>query len=420
MRCGTVNASNACRPWVTPREGNCETLLSDPLANLSLVVDLVTLACNLRCGYCHEGRDAQHDGLDRSAHDANAAWLLARTHRRRVQWVLHGGEPLLVGRDTLGRLIDGVQAVARYRGIELTLGLQTNGTLIDEAWAGWLADRQIRVSVSLDGPPSWNDVYRAQGRDVERAICCLRDAGLRPSVVCLLTAENVGRVRELWDYFRTLGTLSVRFNLCWPVGRGATAAVATAEQWIEAKATLLAMMIESRDWSIDRELGHLARQYSAAKRGLKPTGICSTRPCGAGRRVVALSPARQILACGRAQELPHGCGVLADRSERPSHVEWWRRVRRFHTPQCLQAQCNTCLASNLCTVGCPSFLWRAPGMRDASCRYWKGICGLFEDWASELVDREAVFRQPRRPQAAGAHRNREAAETSSRDADAVP
>ena len=64
--------------------------------------------------------------------------------------VLHGGEPLLLGRPRLDRLLTGLRSGL---GPASTLALQTNGTLINSEVLDLFADTRTRVSVSLDHFP---------------------------------------------------------------------------------------------------------------------------------------------------------------------------------------------------------------------------------------------------------------------------
>ncbi|MGW7421068.1 FxsB family cyclophane-forming radical SAM/SPASM peptide maturase [Streptomyces sp. NPDC054813] len=115
--------------------------------------------CNLACTYCYlyEGPDstwrtrpaaAPPAVLDRTA-DRIAEH--ARTHGlTTVSLVLHGGEPLLAGPDTLGRLTDAVRTrVPDACTVQPTV--QTNATLLTEERLTVLARHGIRVGISLDG-----------------------------------------------------------------------------------------------------------------------------------------------------------------------------------------------------------------------------------------------------------------------------
>ncbi|WP_426679714.1 FxsB family cyclophane-forming radical SAM/SPASM peptide maturase [Streptomyces krungchingensis] len=115
--------------------------------------------CNLACRYCYlyEGPDrgwrtrpaaAPAAVLERTAGRIGEH---ARAHRATaVSLVLHGGEPLLAGVDTLARFTDLVRArVPDACAVHATV--QTNATLLDERRLAVLARHGIRVGISLDG-----------------------------------------------------------------------------------------------------------------------------------------------------------------------------------------------------------------------------------------------------------------------------
>ena len=76
-----------------------------------------------------------------------------------VTVVLHGGEPLLLGRDGLSAVVSAlrrvIEPVAR-----LDLRMQTNGVLLSDAICEVLTQYDVRVGVSLDGDRSANDRHR--------------------------------------------------------------------------------------------------------------------------------------------------------------------------------------------------------------------------------------------------------------------
>jgi uncharacterized protein len=71
---------------------------------------------------------------------------------------LHGGEPLLVGHEILATylaLADNI--LGDYR---LTMGIQSNGLLLDESFLTLFKKHGVTLGISLDGLPSDNDLYR--------------------------------------------------------------------------------------------------------------------------------------------------------------------------------------------------------------------------------------------------------------------
>ena len=82
-----------------------------------------------------------------------------RTPEVTVSW--QGGEPTLMGLQFFRRSMDIVTELAgTQRTVEHTM--QTNATLIDDEWARFLAEHDVLVGVSVDGPKDLHDVYRVE------------------------------------------------------------------------------------------------------------------------------------------------------------------------------------------------------------------------------------------------------------------
>jgi uncharacterized protein len=124
--------------------------------------------CNLACTYCYLYEGPDHTWRTRPA--AAPAEVLERTadriarHARAhalttVSLVLHGGEPLLAGADTLARFTDDVRArVPADCTVQATV--QTNATLLTHARMTVLARHGIRVGISLDGGRATHNARR--------------------------------------------------------------------------------------------------------------------------------------------------------------------------------------------------------------------------------------------------------------------
>lgn len=124
--------------------------------------------CNLACDYCYVytlGDNTWRDrpstmGLDVARRTAIRIGEHVQRHSLgQINVILHGGEPLLVGKDRLLRLIDIVRAAVPEPCV-IGFSVQTNGVLLDEALLTALCDSGVRVGVSLDGTPTGNDRHR--------------------------------------------------------------------------------------------------------------------------------------------------------------------------------------------------------------------------------------------------------------------
>src|SRR3989338_1349661 len=83
---------------------------------------------------------------------------------KKIQFIWHGGEPLMAGRDFYTRGCD-IQEEFSRKGIAYENSLQTNATLIDHDWVDFFIEKGIRVGVSLDGPDYIHDAQRVDLND---------------------------------------------------------------------------------------------------------------------------------------------------------------------------------------------------------------------------------------------------------------
>lgn len=132
--------------------------------------------------------------------------------------VWHAGEPLVVGPDYLGQLIDACAPLHRATGA-VQQCVQTNATLIDERFCALFNEKNVRVGVSIDGPRDLHDRHRVSRNGsgtfdaVFRGIVKLRAFNIPFHVICVLTSESLDRADELYSFFADCGAISVGFNV---------------------------------------------------------------------------------------------------------------------------------------------------------------------------------------------------------------
>lgn len=122
-------------------------------------------ACNLDCTYCfYLEKEALFPGkkmrrMSDTVLEAYVSNTIASTpHGQPVAFTWQGGEPTLLGIDFYRRAVELQQRYGKGRKIDNSF--QTNGTLIDEEWAAFLAENRFLVGLSLDGPREIHDRYR--------------------------------------------------------------------------------------------------------------------------------------------------------------------------------------------------------------------------------------------------------------------
>ena len=86
--------------------------------------------------------------------------------------------------------------------------IQTNGTLLDDAWAAFFAEHGFLVGLSIDGPPEVHDTYRVDkgGKGsfarVMRGLATLQRNGVEWNALTTVHAANQDRGRETYLFLR--------------------------------------------------------------------------------------------------------------------------------------------------------------------------------------------------------------------------
>jgi uncharacterized protein len=175
------------------------------------VVMQPTTLCNLDCAYCYLPLRAADRRMPVPVAEAVAGPVNVWAADRRFSVVWHGGEPLAAGRQHLAALL------APF-GPEVEHHIQTNATLIDDAWCEFFAAYRIRVSVSVDGPAERNgDRVTRGGRPsydrILRGVTALRRHQVAFSALCVVSRPAPGLAAELYEYFLGLGCDVLGINI---------------------------------------------------------------------------------------------------------------------------------------------------------------------------------------------------------------
>lgn len=118
-----------------------------------------------------------------------------------ITW--QGGEPTLAGIDFFRSAITYQQTFAG-RGKTIGNALQTNGALIDQEWAHFLAQNLFLVGLSLDGPKHIHDGARGQGTWTKamRAAETLRQYEVPINVLTVVHKDNADKAAEIYTFLR--------------------------------------------------------------------------------------------------------------------------------------------------------------------------------------------------------------------------
>jgi uncharacterized protein len=195
---------------------------------LSQFVLKVHSRCDLACDHCYVYEAADQSWRRRpivisDEVTVRAAARIAEHARAHslsiVQVVLHGGEPLLAGRDRLERIITALRGAAEGT-CRLDLRIHTNGVRLSEAFCEIFLRHRVKVGISLDGDRAANDRHRrySDGRSsydkVVAAVGLLRQPRFRHLYAGLLcTIDTANDPLTVYDSLAELGPPRIDFLL---------------------------------------------------------------------------------------------------------------------------------------------------------------------------------------------------------------
>jgi uncharacterized protein len=179
--------------------------------------------CNMSCKYCFyleksslfpEGKTHR---MNEEVLEEMVKQVMAHGEQQ-VSFSWQGGEPTLMG---LPFFEKAVEFEKRYgRGHSVGNGLQTNGILIETAWAKFLKKYRFLVGLSLDGPEHIHDHYRllrngkgSWSRVVDRAKLLL-DRDVEVNALTVLNDYSVEFPEEIYDFHKSLGLNHMQFIPC--------------------------------------------------------------------------------------------------------------------------------------------------------------------------------------------------------------
>lgn len=155
--------------------------------------------CNLDCSYCFY---LEKERLYPAAENFKMPPEVLETYIRSyieaqpgssVSFSWQGGEPTLAGVEFFKQVVALQQRYANGKTIENAI--QTNGTLLDEAWGEFLAHHRFLVGLSIDGPAPLHNAFRL-------------DRGKRPTFDSVM--NGIGVLRKHKVEFNTLTTVHRR------------------------------------------------------------------------------------------------------------------------------------------------------------------------------------------------------------------
>ena len=191
---------------------------------ISLMIKPASSNCNLRCHYCFYHalaacREMPSHGImqiDTLRDVLQKAFAFAKGSPVMISF--QGGEPLLAGKAFFRAFADLLPQLNVY-GSPVHVGVQTNGTLIDEEWCALFRSGRYLVGVSLDGirathAPRTDAEGENTHESVMRAVRLLSAQGVAFNILTVVTKPVVANIETIYAFYKRNNFKHLQFIPC--------------------------------------------------------------------------------------------------------------------------------------------------------------------------------------------------------------
>jgi uncharacterized protein len=192
-------------------------MISKPIVS-NLIVQ-ATAFCNLDCSYCYLPHRSKKGHFDLSL----IPYLFSNIIKsemldHKILWDWHAGEPMVLGYkyfESAQKKINEYKPIA----LEVSIGMQTNATLVNANWVSFFSTNNYRIGVSIDGPEFIHDHNRKyrSGKgsffDTMRGTDLLRASNVPFYLICVLSKFSLQYPDEMFYFFKSSGAMGVAFNI---------------------------------------------------------------------------------------------------------------------------------------------------------------------------------------------------------------
>lgn len=158
-------------------------------------------SCNLQCAYCdaniHHGK---RDEFQFANFEKYLQYLVK--HYDYANFILHGGEPLIAGLQTLREIIDMCHL---YFADHLSIQVQSNGLLFTEKIMDFLHAKHCKFSVSFDPLQGLQRYDLPKWEHVKGILATMSAKGYQPGVVTVAHAQNIKYIPEFINMLMDVG-----------------------------------------------------------------------------------------------------------------------------------------------------------------------------------------------------------------------
>ena len=346
---------------------------------LSLLIKPAAGLCNLHCGYCFY-RAASEARDNEIMREETVDVLIEKIGVFRPSELFvsfQGGEPTLAGLPFYEAFVKKLKERVRC---PVHFALQTNGLLVDDAFAAFFRENEFLIGLSLDGDRETNDRYRLDKNgnssfaQVLAAASVLQKHGAAFNILSVIDDKNAAEIERTYAFFKAQGFGFLQFIPCIDGGCGASLSPKAYEAFLKKSFDL---------WYDDFENGRYVSvrhidNYIGVLLGFPPENCAMRGVCG-GYFVVEANG--DLYPCDFYCKTPFRLGSVCDETPFAAGEKQQRFTEKSLV---IHKHCRECKYYVLCRGGCKRD--RTDGF--AMNKYCKAYYGFFE-YAEERMRKAA-------------------------------
>ncbi len=162
------------------------------------ILVMPTDICNMNCIYCfhHE----HHENLGKISIDTiNKLYEITLGKYKQVNFIWHGGEPLVMGLDFYKEVIN---MQKKYLNCKVTNKIQSNLTLLTDEYLDFFIENDFGIGSSFDG--ILNEELRGNSEQILNARQKIVERGKSCGFIMVVSNKNIDTLVESYEFFKSI------------------------------------------------------------------------------------------------------------------------------------------------------------------------------------------------------------------------
>ncbi len=305
-----------------------------------------TLGCPSNCSYCWSSEEGSPIMSIETIEEV-VKWL-KNFRDDGVTFTFHGGEPLLAGAEFYKKALPLLSEGLSH--LKPAFALQTNLWKLTPELARVLAEYDIPIGSSIDGPRELNDLQRGEGYfdKTMQGYKIARENGLTVRFITTFTSYSIEFKEDIFNFFLDNG-LTLKLHPALPSLRGENPGkwALDPEKYGELLIYLLDKYLENMDKIEVMNIDHLCKCVFTGM-----GSVCTFVDCMGN--TFAVGPDGSIYPCYRFVGMPeYVMGNVYDHPgiEDLAKSDAWKLMHEFK--EYVDRECKECTYIKYCRGGCP-------------------------------------------------------------------